>query len=296
MAFFVGTGSCSEAPFGGCELERPVPLAAGRIGGSAKRASNSARCPAGAASKAARPRFENSGLATFSGRRSGSRRRTEVASAPAAARQPLGRRRHPGAHDGHLVPVVVGLVGVDDARIAAQPCGLKSPGWPVASSAWPKMPCPSSSKPPSTALTRSIRADRRHRPAAARAQLVDVPHELVDGRPVPVRDTPQQRSGCQAPHGLPCGETGERGRVRVAVALRTHALLPDRDRARQPRCERVRVGVEDCDLLRCQTAVTQGRVGYEAGEAASNDRIAQAWKACSRVHDGPLVRRGRRGP
>ena len=68
-------------------------------------------------------------LATLSGRRAGSRRRTETTSAPGGERvQPLGRRRHPGADDRDAGGVLVRLVGVDDAGIGRELGRQREPG------------------------------------------------------------------------------------------------------------------------------------------------------------------------
>ena len=159
--------------------------------------------------------------------------------------------------------------------------GIASPGCPSArrtcrnrSVRLPAGPLPiSSSKPPSTAVTRSTRsANDALVPAASPAKLVDVAQELVDGRSVAVAGGLHERHQLAAAYRLSRRESRERGRVAMAVALGAHARLADRLGARAPGADGVRVWVEDDDLGRLEAAVAEGLVGDEAGQAAADDR------------------------
>ena len=112
-------------------------------------------------------------------------------------------------------------------------------------------------------------------PAAARAQLVDVVEEELDGRPVAVADAEDERREVPPPRRLPRGEAGERGRPAVPVALRAHQPLADRGRARPPGSGRVGVVAEDGDLGRLEAAVAQRRVGDEPAEPGADDGDAR---------------------
>ena len=122
--------------------------------------------------------------------------------------QPLGRRRHPAPTTATRVGVLVRLVGVDGARVARELVGNASPGWPGATQHVAEdVPCPSSSKPPSTARTR---VDARRHEALVPAACA--------------RAAPRRARGTRRPSGgsgrrRVCDERPERARRR-AVAHR----------------------------------------------------------------------------
>ena len=103
-----------------------------------------------------------SGRATLSGRRAGSRRRTETTSAPASR---AFNHSVAAAIPAPTIPTrdaySCGSYACTARGSPSSSVGRASPGCPGASSTWRKTPCPSSSKPPSTARTRSTRACRK---------------------------------------------------------------------------------------------------------------------------------------
>src|SRR5581483_6990026 len=107
----------------------------------------------------ARPRFEKNGRGALSGRRSGGRRRIDVTSAPAAS-----AFRHsvaaaiPAPTTTIRAPYSCGSYAWTASGYSA---GRARPGWPVAIRTCGTASSPSSSKPPSTARTRSTRRCRK---------------------------------------------------------------------------------------------------------------------------------------
>ena len=131
-------GSTRNRPSRGRARERLVPARA-RAGTTARAASRSSAARSSGAEpvEAARARGARStARGTFSGRRSGSRRRTETTSAPAAsAFSHSVAAASPAPTTRHARRVLVRLVGVDGARVVARARpGTCSPGWPGASS------------------------------------------------------------------------------------------------------------------------------------------------------------------
>ena len=116
-------------------------------------------------------------------------------------------------------------------------------------------------------------------PAAAIAELGDMPEELGDGGTVAVADGLEEGDERARAHRLAWRETGKRARVAVAVALRAHARLADRLRARAPRGDRIGIGAEDSDLAGVETAMSEGHVRDEARETASHDRAVLAHRS-----------------
>ena len=188
---------------------------------------------------------------------------------------PLGRRGHAGADHRDPRRVLVRLVGVDDPRDRprARPAAA-SPGCPGASRTWRKVPCPSSAKPSvDGAHALDTLEPEALVPAAARAQLVDVPEELVDGRSVPVADAQQERRQRRAAvrprarraPGTSSGSSGRRSRSACAAGG-----SPPRGRARRPAGS----GSSPKTAISpgSRPAVAQRRVGDEAAEPCADDR------------------------
>ena len=222
----------------------------------------------------ARPRCVNSGRGRLSGRRSGSRRRTDTTDAPAASAF---------SHS-----VAAAIPAPRTSTSSAYSCG---------SYAWTARGSPSSSggtrQPGMAEREQHVRealaaveleaaVDGSHAldapphealvPAGALAHVRGVLEELVDRRPVAVAGAQRERRRATPPPRRAHREPGERGRRDVPVALRAHPPLPDRARPRGPRLGRVGAVAEDDDLVRLEPSVTQRRVRAEAGEPASDDR------------------------
>ena len=130
--------------------------------------------------------------------------------------QPLGRRRHPGAdHRRRRRRTRAARRRGRRAGRRRAPPGTFRPGMPrrdedVAE----RRPAPSSSKPPSTARTRSTRA--RTTPRPSRVRRAHAPRR-ARGTRRPSGGSGRRRSaraatGCRAPERRPDGEPGERGR------------------------------------------------------------------------------------
>ena len=117
-----------------------------------------------------------SGRGTFSGRRSGSRRRTETTAAPAAsAFSHSVAAAMPAPTTVTSSRVLVRLVRVHGARVVRQLDGTPGPGGRARPARAGTARAPSSSKPPSTARTRSTRAGAEALvPAEPLAHVVDV--------------------------------------------------------------------------------------------------------------------------
>ena len=157
--------------------------------GEASSCSFVARSSAFSAWKEARPRFEKYGRGTFSGRRSGSRRRIEITSAPAAS-----AFSHSVAA-AIPAPTIATRDAYSCGSYACTALGIRaSPGCPVATSTCSNGPSPSSSNPPSTARIRSIR--RCTKLCSQPLSLDDaagMPDEVLDERVVAVRRRLQHR-------------------------------------------------------------------------------------------------------
>ena len=144
--------------------------------------------------------------------------------------QPLGRRGEAGADDRHARRVrrAARTSGRRAGRRAAPP-GRSGPDGRARAARAGRRRRPSSSKPPSTARTRSTRACvEAPVPAAPLAQLLDVREELLDRRVVAVEqrrdERPRERRRDAARTASPGNDVGEA----VPVALGAHLALPDR--------------------------------------------------------------------
>ena len=266
---------------------RPRRGPAGRTARAAAAARRRARGAAGVeGGEAAAAR--SSGAGTFSGRRSGSRRRTEITSAPAASAFSHSVAAASPAPTTRPRRVLVRLVGVHRARVVGELVRHASPGWPVASRTWRNGPFAVELE---AAVDRADPVDPgRHEalvPAARARSSSACVEEVRHGRVVAVATRLEQRRRASGA-GTPRARRG-RGtrRAAVAVALGAHAALPDRRGPPPPGGGRVGVGAEDGDLLRLDAAVTQRRVGREASQPASDDRAA---------HVGPTSPSPRAGP
>ena len=226
----------------------------------AARAARPTRGPAGTTERAARaagrallvrerveaasPRCEKSGRGTLSGRRTGSRRRTETTSRPPRARSATRSPPPCPAPTTSTSRVLVRLVGVHGARVGRSSSGHARPGWPVATRTCRNGPSPSSSKPPSTARMRSTRCARKlcSQPLRARTRSTCA-RNSVDRRVVAVATRRDERPGRARRRRVAHRQAGERRRQAVAVALGAHPPLPDRLGARRatPRPGRRRV-------------------------------------------------------
>ena len=176
------------------------------------------------------------GRGTFSGRRTGSRRRTEITVEPGVERvQPLRRRGEPRADDADRCRRSrAARTSEPRAGRRAAPPAPRAPDDRSRRARARTTPCPSSSKPPATGRSRSIRAGTTRCSSRCRiAQLLDVRR----GSPAPSGGSGRRRcarSGTtRAPRArLAHGEPGKRRRQAVAVALGAHVRLPDRRRTR----------------------------------------------------------------
>src|SRR5919198_257629 len=117
------------------------------------------------------------------------------------------------------------------------------------------------------------KADARLPPARL-PQLLDVLEERVDARVIAVADALQERRERAPPASLAHRQPGKGGGQAVAVALRAHPALADCRRPPAPSGRRIELGAEDGDLVRRNSAVQQGRVGDESGQAATDDGAA----------------------
>ena len=227
-----GTGPRAAARASGSSHRRPGRIRRGEQRAQARRPLVAAR----AGGTARGPRWEKYWRGTLSGRRSGSRRRTDTTSAPAAsafshsvaaaspAPTTVTRRR-----------VLVRLVGVHDARVAAQLLGDVQARDARRDEHVPEAPCPSSSKPPSTARICSTRRSTHALvPAAPLAQLArrarGTRRPSGDSGRAPIETSGAANGGAgRSRTARPGNDVGEA----VAVALRAHLALPDRLRARR---------------------------------------------------------------
>ena len=164
------------------------PRLAGRIGRCEQRLSSRPahrQRPRGTRPAATR----EEGRGRLSGRRNGSRRRTETTdrrrprarSATPSPRPCRPRRRRPR-------PRTRAARTRGRTRVACELLRQARPGWPGASRTWRKTPCPSRLEAPSTGPHSLDRPGVEALvPAAARPQLVDVAEERLDARLVAVQ-------------------------------------------------------------------------------------------------------------
>ena len=210
----------------GARRDRTAPTARGASPRAARRR---------ARGTPARPRFEKNGRGTLSGRRSGSRRRTETTSAPAAsAFSHSVAAAMPGADDRDPRRVLVRLVGVHGARVVG---GRARPGWPGRDEHVRERPF-------AVELEAAVDGARSARPAAARSSgsqplrsrtSLGVREEVLDARVVAVRDGRDERPQRAGALRLAHREPRERRGGEVPVGLRAHPPLADRRRAPAPR-------------------------------------------------------------
>ena len=225
---------------------------------------------------AARPRRVNSSRGRFSGRRTGSRRRTETTDEPAAsAFSHSVAAAMPAPSDLDSVGVRVRPVGVHGAGVALEARRERSgPGGPGASRTCAKTPRPSTSKPPSTAA----HALDARRVGSSR------PSRCARAAPRRARGTPR-RSGCSGRTTERSRGSGERRRRAARTARPGNVVGPQwpslSERIRRWRIAAARTRHAPAGSGSVpNTAISAGssppfrRVAYahEAGEPAADDR------------------------
>ena len=236
---------------------RPTRGPGGYDGASSRRRSaarSSRRRPRGSR---ASPRRENSARGTFSGRRTGSRRRTETTAAPAAsAFSHSVAAAMPAPTTVDLVRVLVRLVRVHDARVARElGRNVQARDARARAARAGTTPCAVELE---AAVDRAHALDARaadaRRPSRVRvAQLLDVLEELLDGRVVAVADATRRAARRRRAAAPRAPRARERRRQAVPVALRAHRALPDRGRARRATPPPGSASVaEDGDLVRLE--------------------------------------------